>query len=73
MRGMAATNREEPGALDAFLMGFLPMILYGSCVVPPAGLIIATIFVGPLFILRFVRWLNRRDDPRYAKRPPDPP
>jgi hypothetical protein len=24
-------------------------------------------------IANFVHWLNRRDDPRHAKRPPDPP
>jgi hypothetical protein len=25
------------------------------------------------FVLKFVRWLNRRDDHRLAKRPPDAP
>ena len=28
---------------------------------------------GPIGIFFFVRWLNRRDDPRHSKRPPDAP
>lgn len=29
--------------------------------------------LGALFIWEIVRQINRRDDPRHAKRPPDPP
>ena len=28
---------------------------------------------GPHFIRSIVQWINRRDDPRHAKRPPDAP
>jgi hypothetical protein len=32
-----------------------------------------TAAVSAVVIFKAVRWLNRRDDPRRAKRPPDPP
>lgn len=70
---MDESNRDEPSAFDAFLMGLIPMILYGLCVIPPAGLAALAVVIGPLYIWRTVRWLNRRDDPRYQKRPPDAP
>jgi hypothetical protein len=72
-RGMSDARRNEPDAVDAILWGLIPMILFGICVVPPAGLAAAAIAIGPIAILRFVRWVNRRDDPRYAKLPPDQP
>ncbi len=35
--------------------------------------VLALPILGARFIHSIVRWTNRRDDPRYAKRPPDPP
>lgn len=34
---------------------------------------IAAVLVGAYSIQFIVRWVNRRTDPRYAKRPPDAP
>ena len=31
------------------------------------------IFFGSFAFIEFIKWINRRDDPRYAKRPPDTP
>jgi len=31
------------------------------------------LILGSRAILASVQWFNRRDDPRFARRPPDPP
>jgi len=44
-----------------------------SAVIAVVGLALASPFVGALFIWRFVRWLNHRDDPRHTQVPSDFP
>ena len=56
----------------AFLIvasAFFPKFI-GWQIVP---MILAFPTVGALVVLRLVRWMNRRDDPRHAKPPPDHP
>jgi ABC-type phosphate transport system permease subunit len=65
-------EHREPSGFEAFLMGFVPMVLLGSLVVPPFGIAVG-ILLGPFMIWRFVRDLNDRHDPRQQKLPPDPP
>jgi len=37
------------------------------------AMLLASPFVGAWIVLSIVQAINRRDDPRHAKRPPDPP
>ena len=39
------------------------------------GAVVGTaIIISPAVIIRLlIRWINRRDDPRYVRRPPDCP
>jgi hypothetical protein len=64
------------GGLIYVLLTFGPFLLARplELVVTAMGIsVLASPFVGPYVIWRLVRWLNRRDDPRRAKLPPDSP
>jgi membrane protein implicated in regulation of membrane protease activity len=60
--------------LAATLHVFVVPMLFWSIAI---GLLIAPgVFAAPfgiVFVWLVVRWSNRRDDPRHAKRPPDAP
>lgn len=70
---MEESKCNKPDKIDAFLMGLIPMILFGLCVFPPAGMAAMAVVFGPLFIWKIARWLNHRDDPHNARRPSEPP
>src|SRR5262249_38492759 len=72
------TNRrptlESP--LTAFLIGLSPLLLtiLAVAATKSAGTdLVIGLLAGALFIFFVVRHVNRRDDPRHAKRPPEHP
>lgn len=54
-------------------LAYSAIVLGPLIVLVPWMLATWTAVAGALCIWRIVRILNERDDPRYAKRPPDPP
>ena len=75
-------DRRMIGLLATILLLWLALGLYikfGDTAVIIGVLVLATIviltgpFLGLFLIWKFIRWFNRRDDPRYAKQPPDHP
>jgi len=76
------TDRRMIGLLATVLLLWLGLGLYikfGDTAVIIGVLALAGIailtgpFLGLFLIWKLVRWFNRRDDPRYAKRRPDHP
>lgn len=54
----------------------LPQV-FGDTQAKRALMVAVLVVLAPIaciaFILGVVRWINRRDDPHHARRPPDPP
>jgi len=59
-----------PGSREIAIMA--GVMITGLAVVALAAYLPYAI-VGPFFIWCIIQWVNQRDDPHTAKRPPDPP
>ena len=75
-------DEPEHGATPTIVTDTIVVVLIGwfSFVAYLLALVFGQMFLGPLGVLiaavgicHLVRRLNRRDDPRYTKPPPDPP
>jgi hypothetical protein len=55
------------------LQQFLYTAMFVVGIIGLSAVVFAVPVVGAHFIRSIVRGVNRHDDPRHAKRPPDPP
>jgi hypothetical protein len=62
-------NEPEADSLDTPGLYETSRLIGKMILAAPLALIIA----GPILVYGLIRGLNDKDDPRYAKRPPDPP
>jgi hypothetical protein len=60
-------------SIYAFFVWFGIVALIANLLNDPSAVILLAAPFVPIGIFLFVRWINRRSDPRHAKRPPDPP
>ena len=64
---------QMPLAKKVALVIAAPFLMFVLGAVVPVLMLAFPLYAGPVAIWKVVRQINRRDDPRYANRPPDAP
>jgi hypothetical protein len=64
---------QMPLAKKAALVVAAPFLMFVLGAVVPVLMLAFPLYIGPVAIWRVVRQINRRDDPRCQKPPPDDP
>lgn len=69
-------NREDMSGQDALVAAFAGwtfLVWLATLEQPKVFLALLGVPFGCAAVFSIIRWTNRRHDPRYSKRPPDPP